>query len=171
MTILVRSVLLWLCCFCCRCCCLVRHGSWTGADYCVGGGDLLNDPRSLRPHQPLPLGPLRYNERKERDLGGKQELQIPSARSPAWSTLPCWSPNVRRSCLEPRTDRGGRPHLGRPWQCGSVVVWLPAATSTPAASGHKQERTSLAPSQATVLPSRQAPLNWQRQDGSQVLNA
>ena len=73
---------------------------------------------------------------------------------------PCWSPNVRRSCLEPRTDRGGRPHLGRPWQCGyrgkcgSVVVWLPAATSTLAASGHKQERTSLAPSQATALASR-----------------
>ena len=69
-------------------------------------------------------------------------------------------PNVRRSCPEPRTDRGGRPHLGRPWQCGyrgkcgSVVVWLPAATSTLAASGHKQERTSLAPSQATVLASR-----------------
>ena len=66
---------------------------------------------------------LRYNERKERDLGGKQELQIPSARSPAWSTL-VLCPNVRRSCLEPRTDRGGRPHLGRPWQhSGSVEVW------------------------------------------------
>ena len=44
-------------------------------------------------------------------------------RRPGAPCLAGAPPNVRRSCLEPRTDRGGRPHLGRPWQRGSVAVW------------------------------------------------
>ena len=68
----------------------------------------------------MPLGPLRYNERKERDLGGKQELQIPSARSPAWSTLLEPPPMSEEAAQNLELTEVDVPTLG---DLGSVEVW------------------------------------------------
>lgn len=94
------------------------------------------------PHQssPCPATSSGYNERKERDLGGKQEPEIPSARSGPGRAAWRWQAmaNVRRSCHRTLTVVGS-PGL-------PTLALVPAPHSC-----HQQEGTSLAPSLATIL--------------------
>ena len=95
------------------------------------------------PHQssPCPATSSGYNERKERDLGGKQEPEIPSARSGPGRAAWRWQAmaNVRRSCHRTLTVVGspGLPTLalwcrrhtlatskkGLPWRHPSLPFW------------------------------------------------
>ena len=95
--------------------------------------DLL-DPRS-RPTsvQPLPgqwSTSSAYNEQKERDLDGKQEPQIPSARSgrpaAAWSLGGAGNAQCQKK-LPPNTDRRRLPRFADLGTARAATTLLPPA--------------------------------------------